>query len=105
MCPAWCLKLGRVSRLVPQTGTCVPLGASDWDMCPAWCLRLGALPLQCLLFLEKELVTLGAMCAASLLREDTALPFAGQQICTVMCLSVMYTSIASIHLYMYMYTL
>lgn len=34
-------------------------------------------PLQCLLFLEKELVSLGAMCAASLLKEDTVLPFAG----------------------------
>ena len=36
--------------------------------------------LQCLLLLEKELVTLGAMCAASLLREDTVLPFAGMNI-------------------------
>ena len=32
---------------------------------------------QCLLFLEKELTTLGSMCAASLLNEDTVLPFAG----------------------------
>ena len=31
-----------------------------------------------MLFLEKELVALGGMCAASLLKEDTVLPFAGQ---------------------------
>ena len=35
-------------------------------------------PSQCLLFLEKELSTLGSMCAASLLNEDTVLPFAGK---------------------------
>ena len=34
--------------------------------------------LQCVLFLEKELVALGAMCSASLLKEDTVLPFAGE---------------------------
>lgn len=32
---------------------------------------------QCLLLLEKELVALGAMCASSMLKEDTVLPFAG----------------------------
>ena len=34
--------------------------------------------LQCLLLLEKELVSLGAMCAASMLKESTILPFAGK---------------------------
>lgn len=33
-----------------------------------------------MLFLEKELVALGGMCAASLLKEDTVLPFAGAQL-------------------------
>ena len=36
-------------------------------------------PLQCLLLLEKELVSLGAMCAASMLKENTVLPFAGEK--------------------------
>ena len=34
---------------------------------------------QCLLLLEKELVSLGAMCAASMLKENTVLPFAGEK--------------------------
>ncbi len=34
--------------------------------------------LKCLLFLEKELAALGSMCAASLLKNDTVLPFAGR---------------------------
>ena len=38
---------------------------------------LSCVSVQCLLFLEKELTTLGSMCAASLLSEDTVLPFAG----------------------------
>ena len=42
-----------------------------------FCATCHVLCLQCLLFLEKELVTLGAMCAASLLKEDMTLPFAG----------------------------
>jgi hypothetical protein len=33
-------------------------------------------PAECVLFLEKELVALGGMCAASLLKEETILPFA-----------------------------
>lgn len=32
---------------------------------------------QCLLLLEKELVSLGAMCATSLLKDTAVLPFAG----------------------------
>jgi len=38
---------------------------------------ISSVPLQCLLFLEKELTTLGSMCAASLLRNDAVLSFAG----------------------------
>ena len=34
--------------------------------------------LQCLLLLEKELIALGTMCAVSLLRDDTVLPFTGK---------------------------
>ena len=35
--------------------------------------------LQCLLLLEKEVVTLGAMCAGALLKEDLGLPFPGER--------------------------
>ena len=35
---------------------------------------------QCLLLLEKELVSLGAMCATSLVKENMILPFAGQSL-------------------------
>lgn len=38
-----------------------------------------SISLQCLLLLEKELVSLGAMCAASMLKENTVLPFAGEK--------------------------
>jgi len=60
-----------------------------------------------LLFLEKELVSLGAMCAASLLKEDTVLPFAGtyvyeyQSVLYTCAIVKLYAAIDNIE-YMYM---
>ena len=55
---------------------------------------------QCVLFLEKELVALGGMCAASLLKEETILPFAGKSRPASCCATTMlwcHTSVRIIH--------
>ena len=58
------------------TNSTQPLTELPCKMCI--CLCVDCTVPQCVLLLEKELVALGAMCAASLLKEDTVLPFAGQ---------------------------